>query len=77
MFMEQKIARMFEVNLESSLMASRLAGEPIRCARLVPVENCDLRAEHLSLNLYNCSVFNFAISPEIGISLHCLKKKIL
>jgi len=38
---EQRFARMFEVNLECSLLASRLVGEPIKCACSPPFRICD------------------------------------
>ena len=43
-------AKTFEANLECSLFASRLVGEPIKCARSPPFLICDWQAEHLSLS---------------------------
>ena len=46
---EQRFARVFEANLECSLLASRLVGEPIKCARSPPFGFCNWQAERLSL----------------------------
>jgi len=62
---EQRFARMFEANLECSLWASRLVGEPIKCTRSPPFGICDWQAEHLSLShigsIVPCLRVNFAI----------------